>query len=295
MCSMPARNTRAEPDPRPAFRPQELARRLLEHGFAGTVPNTRSANLHAIDRLLAGEPFYTFGIRRVERALAEGMLDRDGIVHVMARACGCRSSEEFLADMGYIDATTSAQGLHEMARWLAQAAAKRWTVALGTGHPGSLLGCYVRLAEWLRDRGCDIVSPPVGTAAGIDWFVDQVGGVAFTSDGCGILHGHATKVMEAVLEDREVDIVIADHGHAGAAVNAGLTCLAVMDTNDPALAIASVLGASELLVVPLYDNRPNGVTVKVADWLIEMAEHILANGHFPGEANPRSRALKFET
>lgn len=297
MSSMPARkatNAKSAPGHHPAFRPQDLARRLLEHGFAGTVPNTRAANLRAIDKLLAGEPFYTFGVRRVERALAEGMLDRDGIIRVMAKACGCRTSEEFLSEMGYIDAVTSALGLHEMARWLAQTAAKRWAVALGTGHPGSMLGCYVRLAEWLRERGCDIAEIPVGENAGVDWFADQIGGVAFTSDGCGILHGHATRVMEAVLAENEVDIVIADHGHAGAAINAGLTCLSVMDTNDPALAIASVLGASELLVVPLYDNRPNGIAVLVADWLIDMAEHILENGYYPGEANPRSRSLKFE-
>lgn len=294
MSRLPARKLNHEAPPEIVFRPTDLGKRLLENGFAGTVPNLRAANLRAIDKLLAGEPFYTFGVTRVERALAEGMLDRDGIIRVMAKACGCRGPEEFLSDQGYIDPITSALGLHDMARWLAQTAAKRWVVALGTGHPGSMLGCYVRLAEWLRDRGCDIAPVPVGEAAGIDWYADEIGGVAVTSDGCGILHGHATRVMESVLAESEVDIVIADHGHAGAAINARLTCLSVMDTNDPALAIAHVLGATELLVVPLYDNRPNGVAVKVADWLIEMAEHILDNGYYPGEANPRSRALKFE-
>ncbi len=293
MSRMPLRKSPRKEATESIFRPHDFGRLLTEHGFAGTVPNSRAANLRAIDKLLAGEPFYTFGVARIERALAEDLLDRDRVISVMAKACGCRDNEEFLADRGYIDPTAAALGLHDMALRLAEAVANRWAIALGTGHPGSMLGCYVRLAEWLRDAGCVIAPVPVGTTAGIDWYVDEIGGVAVTSDGCGILHGHGTRVMEAVLAGTEVDMAIADHGHAGAAINAQLTCLSVMDTNDPALAIAKVLGATELLVVPLYDNRPNGVAVMVADWLIELAGHILEGGHLPGEANPRSRALRF--
>ncbi len=248
---------------------------LLRAGFAGTVPNSRAANLRAIERLLAGEPFYTFGIARIEKALAQGMLDQEGVVRVMARACGCKDSEQFLEEQGFIGAAASVAGLHEMARWLATAAAKRWTVALGTGHPGSMLGCYLRLGEWLRERGCELAPVPVAHPAGVDWWADELGGVAVTSDGCGILHGHATRVMDAVLARTEVDIVVADHGHAGAAINAKLPCLAVMDTNDPALGVAAALGCPDLVAVPLYDNLPNGTTRQLGNWLIAMAEDIL--------------------
>ncbi|MBM3269726.1 MAG: phosphatase [Candidatus Sericytochromatia bacterium] len=262
----------SSPTPRPATKACALEQLLLRAGFAGTVPNSRAANLRAIERLLAGEPFYTFGIRRIEKALAEGMLDQEGAIRVMARACGCRDADQFLGEQGYIGPKAAAAGLLEMSRWLAEAAEKRWTVALGTGHPGSMLGCYIHLAEWLRDRGCDIAPVPVAHPAGVDWWADELGGVAITSDGCGILHGHGVRVMESVLDRTEVDIVIADHGFAGAAVNARVACLAVMDTNDPALGIAHALGCPELLVVPLYDNLPNGTTRQLAAWLISLAE-----------------------
>jgi hypothetical protein len=51
--------------------------------------------------------------------------------------------------------------------------------------------------------------------------------------------------------------VVADHGFAGAAVAAGIPAVAIMDTNDPALAVVARRGA-DLTVVPLDDNRPLG-------------------------------------
>ena len=52
-----------------------------------------------------------------------------------------------------------------------------------------------------------------------------------------------------------MDLVVADHGFAGAAVAAGIPTVAVMDTNDPALAVVDLRGA-DLTVVPMDDNRP---------------------------------------
>ncbi len=256
---MPTRTTRAE-----------IADHLLAWGLAGRVPNSREANLKAIRRLLDGEVFYTFGVWLVEKALAFGDLDEEAVIHLMADACGC-SPDDYLQDPGYISPVAAGAGIERMASILARAASRRWTVAFGTGHPGAMLGCYVRLADWLAREGCTIAHVPTGAPAGIDWFVDDIGGVAVTSDGCGILHGHSTRPMEAVLAPGQVDLVVADHGHAGAAINAGVPCLAVMDTNDPALAVAAHLDAPGLVVVPLYDNRPNRVTLQLADLLIALA------------------------
>lgn len=249
----------------------DVADRLVQWGLAGRIPNSQEANLRAIDRLLKGETFYTFGIRRIEKALALGMLDQDAVIRLMAEECGC-SREDFLQDPGFINPVASGAALERMAAALARAVSRRWTVALGTGHPGAMLGCYTRLAEWLTTKGCPIAKVPGGAGAGVDWFVDEIGGVALTSDGCGILHGHSTRPMEAVIEAGPVDLVIADHGHAGAALNAAIPCLAIMDTNDPALAVAAHLEAPDLVVVPLYDNRPNSVTRQLADLVIALAE-----------------------
>jgi hypothetical protein len=52
-----------------------------------------------------------------------------------------------------------------------------------------------------------------------------------------------------------VELVVADHGFAGAAIASGIPAVAIMDTNDPALAVAARRGA-DLSVVPMDDNRP---------------------------------------
>jgi uncharacterized protein YbjT (DUF2867 family) len=51
-------------------------------------------------------------------------------------------------------------------------------------------------------------------------------------------------------------LVVADHGFAGAAVAAGIPTVAIMDTNDPALAVVARRGADHLTVIPMDDNRP---------------------------------------
>ena len=51
--------------------------------------------------------------------------------------------------------------------------------------------------------------------------------------------------MELLLEeaDKPPDLVVADHGFAGEAINRDIPTVAVMDTNDPGLAVAK-LGAN---------------------------------------------------
>jgi len=59
---------------------------------------------------------------------------------------------------------------------------------------------------------------------------------------CGgdLLHTHLPEPMQAVLAalTSPPDLVVADHGWAGAAVTAGLEVLAMADCNDPALFVA---------------------------------------------------------
>jgi hypothetical protein len=63
-------------------------------------------------------------------------------------------------------------------------------------------------------------------------------------------------------------MLFGDHGWAGAAINAGLPCVAIMDTNDPGLAVAHALGAAALTIIPSGDNSPNAVMGEVAGWVI---------------------------
>jgi hypothetical protein len=102
--------------------------------------------------------------------------------------------------------------------------------------------------------------------------VDSVNSVAFLSDTCAALHTHDSEPMALMLDDAEQqpDLVVADHGFAGEAINRGIPTVAVMDTNDPGLAVAKTLGANVVLV-PMNDNRPNVVTREAAELVKKIA------------------------
>ena len=75
-------------------------------------------------------------------------------------------------------------------------------------------------------------------------------------DGASLLHTHDPGPMRRVLRQAgALDLVVADHGFAGAAIAAGIPTVAIMDTNDPALAVVAGRGA-DVTVVPMDDNRP---------------------------------------
>ncbi|HEU4489040.1 MAG TPA: phosphatase, partial [Actinomycetota bacterium] len=86
--------------------------------------------------------------------------------------------------------------------------------------------------------------------------IRYVGSVACLCDGASLLHTHSSEAMEALLEARPwPDIVLADHGYAGAALERGLAVVAFMDINDQALAVPWDEG-KDVVIVPLDDNRP---------------------------------------
>ena len=56
-----------------------------------------------------------------------------------------------------------------------------------------------------------------------------------------------------MLEEARPDLVVADHGFAGAAIEAGVDTVSVADVNDPALIVAKAQGRTDVVVV-MDDN-----------------------------------------
>lgn len=144
-------------------------------------------------------------------------------------------------------------------------------VFFGTGHPTGPLEMYARLADALRDRGASVLRFGEGEA-----FEGYVGGseiryvcdVACVSMGGDLAHTHSARPMEGMLErGLRPDLVVGDHGFAGAAVVRGIDAVAVIDTNDPALVLAWVRG---LPVWPILcdDNRPPGAYRSLTEFLL---------------------------
>jgi hypothetical protein len=143
---------------------------------------------------------------------------------------------------------------------LAMAARRGERVLMATGHPSGLLQLYQEVGRLLVDRGAKLVRP----LDGFTWEVEEPSlrrrrqiryfrGVAVLTDRASSLHTHSPEAMERMLDDTVPDLVVADHGLAGAAIEAGVDTVGVADVNDPALVVARAQGRTGPVIV-MDDN-----------------------------------------
>jgi hypothetical protein len=59
-----------------------------------------------------------------------------------------------------------------------------------------------------------------------------------------------------MLEAVRPDLVFADHGFAGAAIEAGIETVSIADVNDPALLVAKAQGRTDAVIVMDDNVRP---------------------------------------
>ena len=224
---------------------------ILRAGLAGTATSHGGDNnLRKINLLLEGDAGTTFGM---EELLGDARFDE--AYAAVERMLGYPPDHEETPGRGCIDPARTAAGLLEAGGRIREVAGRGGRVVLGTGHPGALLMYYLGVARWVEELGGGLVQtePRIrGAAVPLDW----AGPVAVLGNGASMKHTHDPAPMRNILEGAgAVDLVVADHGFAGAAVAAGIPAVAIMDTNDPAWAVVSARGA-DVTVVPMDDNRP---------------------------------------
>ncbi|MBI2953367.1 MAG: phosphatase [Chloroflexi bacterium] len=246
---------------------QEALKLIRETRIAGKdTRHSRATNLHAIKELVNGHPHYTFGIKGVERFSGEEVLE------AIADITKCSKDPHNTEGGGYISPESTLKGLELGAKVMYSAARKGGRFVVATGHPGSLLLFYIDLARLIRRWGGEIIVVERGAFVPPNFDLDYVEEVAVVSDRCSIWHSHDTVPMEIILKaSGPVDVVVADHGFAGAAVNARIPVVGIVDTNDPALAVAKRMGA-DVVVVPMDDNRPLSSYVAAVDIVRGFAE-----------------------
>lgn len=127
-------------------------------------------------------------------------------------------------------------------------------VVLATGHPVGLAYLYHELAAWLAASGAEVRTPAGGARwreprLDHDWELAYWDGVAMLSDTREPRHTHWPYGMHRILDAERPDLVFADHGFAGAAIEAGVETISIADVNDPALLVARAQGRTEHVLV----------------------------------------------
>ncbi len=229
---------------------------LVAAGITGPhQSHSRRGSISKILTLVQGDAEATFGLSGIEDHSAEEILA------FMSRLTGCPANiyDEDCEDS--IDPDLTVAGIVAAGERLARAAASGATLFVGTGHPTGMLEHHIRVVDAYIQAGGKIVRPreeedlPI-SSKGRTRQVRYVGGVGCVADWGALLHTHSSAAMEALLESKPwPDLVLGDHGFAGAAIERGIPTIAIMDINDHALAIAAAEG-KDVTVVPLDDNRP---------------------------------------
>jgi histidinol phosphate phosphatase hisN-like protein len=227
----------------------ELVDALVEGEVAGTathpLDNVRANALMLID----GDPDKLFGLSGLP-----GSFDLDGILDLVAAGAGAPIDREARYGPVEIAPEPILEACEALGDRLSRAAADHERVVLATGHPVGLALLYHAIDRLLLDRGAEVLRPADGERwrdrhLSHDWFIDHWGNVGMLTDGREPRHTHRPDAMLRMLDAGRPDLVVADHGFAGAAIESGVETLSIADVNDPALILAKAQGRTDVVVV----------------------------------------------
>lgn len=227
---------------------------LVSAGITGPhQSHGRAKNIHKIHSLLDGGTEDGFGLSGLERYSAGEVLG------FLAEITGSSPDIADLEADELIDPDRTIAGVLTAAERLRDHARRGGTLLVATGHPTGLLENNMRIADAFRQGGGKILRlreeerlPLLGRAREVRY----VGGVGCLADWGQLLHTHSAAAMEALLDALpRPEMVLGDHGFAGAAIERGIPTIAVMDINDYALAVAFAEG-KDVVIIPMDDNRP---------------------------------------
>lgn len=229
---------------------ETLAQQLEQAAITGKVATPREINLLHIHRFLAGERQFDFGVTLTRD------WDYDSVFQLMVDACGINPNPDFTEGVDTISTQRCIEQLDLMRAAIQDVASRGGRILFATGHPSGLLPVHVRMRDWAVSLGARTVEQT-------DFVPVEIGGDARTVLGVwvwhqhgGLPHTHLAEPAQAVLEQVAApDLVVADHGWAGAAGSAGIRTVGFADCNDPALFVAQAQEQVEVCV-SLDDNIP---------------------------------------
>jgi hypothetical protein len=248
---------------------QELREHLIASRLAGEVATSRGNTLDNCRKLVRGYPEYTFGLSDWRTATIDEALAAVRALCGGDPAVGGRDAPSWIDP----DSTVTAIERHRQ-RLSSLVSSGGGRVLLATGHPTGLQPHYAALGRALCAYGCLLLTPLdeswlVTDDSGRNLGMRFLDGVGCVSDGGSLRHTHRSEFMEAMLDAvGSCDLVIGDHGMAGAAIERGLPTLSIADVNDIALPLAQHRGRTDA-VLPIDDNLSPRLFTKVTEAMLD--------------------------
>ena len=247
---LPALDDRWTPRPYPR---DELVAGLLAGAVAGLeVSHPLDNVLRNIRLLYEGDPDKQFGMSGLQT------LDPSEILELVGRASGFAPDPTARTGPVPVDPGLVLEACTAAGDRLADAVVRGERVILATGHPVGLAHLYIEVGRLLRAGGASVLEPADGLTwrdgdRHHPWQIRYLEGVAILTDKASARHTHRGDAMDRMLDEQMPDLVFADHGFAGAAIERGVETLSIADVNDPALLVARAQGRSRIVVV-MDDN-----------------------------------------
>jgi hypothetical protein len=251
----------------------ELREHLIRTRIAGDVATSRENNLDHYSSLANGDPYYMLGLTSERRWSFRDVLG------LMSKAAGVVADPGHRWGQDTIDPDRTIDALDAMAERIAAALSReRPRLLFATGHPTGLLAVHLPLARLAAERGARLLTPAEGwTYAGSGFGrrrrIRYLESVAMLDDKGGFVHTHDAAPMERMLAElaesgeEPPDLVVADHGWAGAAGEAGVPTVAFADSNDPGLFVGEADDKIDV-VVPLDDNVLPRYYAPLTEWIV---------------------------
>src|SRR5919197_2710227 len=237
--------------PRPYAR-DDLRKALIHGGMAGVVSHPLDNVLWKIGLLCDGDPDAQFGLSGVA-----GLEARD-VLELVAKEAGFPPDHTARFGPVRVDPEKILQACEEVGDRLALACERGESMILATGHPTGLPLLYIEVGRQLDNRGVELIRP----MDGVSWEepgkhgrrqIRYLHGVAVLAGHGMLRHTHSANPMEQMLQEATPDLVFADHGFAGAAIERAIDTVSIADVNDPALIVAKAQGRTGTVVV-MDDN-----------------------------------------
>jgi hypothetical protein len=232
---------------------EELLAGLRAGKAAGVAAHPIDNVRRNIGLLIEQDPDKLFGMTGMP-----GPLGLDEILDLVEAEAGEPIDREARFGPVHIAAEPILDACEALGDRLAAAALGGERVLVATGHPNGLDVLYRELARLIGERGAKLLHPADGATIQErgrpgPWWIRYLADVGLVTDEAVPKHTHAGDAMRRMLDDERPDLVLAYHGFAGAAIEAGVETVSVADVNDPALIVAKAQGRTRVVVV-MDDN-----------------------------------------